>query len=272
MKEKTLYLSDLDGTLLNSRQTLSEYTVNTVNRLLGMGMIFSYATARSYITASKVTKGIEPPIPLIVYNGSFIMENGTGKVLRSNYFDRSDSERILNILLESNIYPIVYAFIDGIEKFSYVKELCTGKMIEFLDTRKGDKRDNPVNASDLGKGDIFYFNCIDSEEKLIPVYENLRDEFSCVYSRDIYGGTYWLELMPASATKASAALQLKEMLGCGRIVCFGDGKNDLSLFEIADERYAVENADEELKRAATAVIGGCDEDGVAKWLADNFNK
>ena len=54
---KTLYVSDLDGTLLQSNETLSEYTVKTINELVEQGMIFSYATAGSYITARKVTEG-----------------------------------------------------------------------------------------------------------------------------------------------------------------------------------------------------------------------
>jgi hydroxymethylpyrimidine pyrophosphatase-like HAD family hydrolase len=56
------------------------------------------------------------------------------------------------------------------------------------------------------------------------------------------------------------------MLGCERLVVFGDGKNDIDLFELADEGYAVENAHEDLKKYAAAVIASNDEDGVAKWL------
>ena len=63
----TLYVSDLDGTLLNSNQTLSTYTIETINQLVDEGMLFSYATARSYQTAKKVTQGLQAPFPLIVY-------------------------------------------------------------------------------------------------------------------------------------------------------------------------------------------------------------
>ena len=59
------------------------------------------------------------------------------------------------------------------------------------------------------------------------------------------------------------------MLGCDRLVVFGDGRNDLSLFSVADECYAMSNAVPELKEIATAVIGSNDEDGVAKWLEEN---
>ena len=72
---KTLYVSDLDGTLLRSDETTSEYTNSVINNLTDRGMIFSYATARSLITAKKVTSGLRAEIPLIVYNGAFIVDN-----------------------------------------------------------------------------------------------------------------------------------------------------------------------------------------------------
>ena len=53
---------------------------------------------------------------------------------------------------------------------------------------------------------------------------------------------------------------------------FGDGMNDLDLFEAADEAYAVENAVPELKAAATGIIGSNNDDGVAKWLSENWNE
>ncbi len=47
---------------------------------------------------------------------------------------------------------------------------------------------------------------------------------------------------------------------------FGDGENDVDLFEAADEAYAVANAADVLKAVATGVIGANDEDGFARWL------
>ena len=81
-----LYVSDLDGTLLRSNEVTSEYTNQVINSLVSKGMLFSYATARSLITAKKVTKGINAKIPLIVYNGAFVFDNITEKILFANYF------------------------------------------------------------------------------------------------------------------------------------------------------------------------------------------
>lgn len=45
--------------------------------------------ARSLVTAKKVTEGINAKIPLIVYNGAFVIDNITEKILIANYFDDS---------------------------------------------------------------------------------------------------------------------------------------------------------------------------------------
>jgi hydroxymethylpyrimidine pyrophosphatase-like HAD family hydrolase len=75
--------------------------------------------------------------------------------------------------------------------------------------------------------------------------------------------------MPLAASKSNAIRQLKAMLGCDRLVVFGDGKNDIDMFQLADESYAVENAAPELKAIATGVIGSNNDDSVAHWLLEH---
>lgn len=58
-------------------------------------------------------------------------------------------------------------------------------------------------------------------------------------------------------------------MNCERLVVFGGGKNDIDMFELADECYAVDNVDDDLKKMATDIILSNDEDGVAKWLEQN---
>lgn len=76
-----------------------------------------------------------------------------------------------------------------------------------------------------------------------------------------------MEIMPKKASKAEAIKRLKEIWRCDRVVSFGDAVNDIPMFEISDECYAVANAVPELKAYATGEIASNDEDGVAKWLA-----
>ena len=267
-----LYVSDLDGTLLRSDEKTSAYTNNVINRLTERGMLFSYATARSLITAKKATIGINAKIPLIVYNGAFVMDNLTEDILIANYFDDS-VHCVLDDLFAHAVYPIVYAYRDGKEKFSFVPELCSDGMKRFLDSRKGDVRTNAVRAtSELKSGKIFYITCIDEPQKLKPLYEKYKNSYHCVYQTDMYTNEQWLEIMPLNASKSNAIKQLQSLLKCERLVVFGDGKNDIDMFETADESYAVQNAHEDLKRIATGIISSNEDDGVAQWLDKNVIK
>ncbi len=263
---KTLYVTDLDGTLLTSSQTVTNETKRIINRLTSQGMCFSYATARSVLTAEKVTGGLVMSAPLIVYNGVFLIHHETGEILLANYFDAAVAE-VFTDLFSRGVFPIVYSYIDGSEKFSFMKEKMTRGMDLFLQSRKGDVRTRPVDTrEELVEGDCFYITCIDEPEKLQPLYQTYKEKYHCVYSKDIYTNEQWLEIMPKTVSKSNAVLQLKQMMGYDRVVVFGDGKNDLDMFAVADECYAVENAVQECKEKATAVIGSHEEDAVAKWL------
>ena len=62
------------------------------------------------------------------------------------------------------------------------------------------------------------------------------------------------------------------MLVADKIIAFGDNLNDIPLFEIADECYAVSNAEDELKKIATDVIASNDEDAVAVFIDEYLKK
>ena len=262
-----LYITDLDGTLLRNDQTISAFTAQTISRLTAKGLLFSYATARSYATSSKVTAGLPERLPVITFNGTFIMETGSGRLLYSNYFDRREVRELLQILVKKDVYPVVNAFVDGKERFSYFFGKETKGVELFLRARWNDPRRHPVDREDkLLEGDVFHIACIDEEEKLRPLYEEIRDRFPCVFYRDMYIGEMWFEIHPKGATKADAVMRLKEMLGCDEVVCFGDGVNDIPMFLAADRAYAVANAEKALKEIASGIIESNEQDGVAKWL------
>ena len=270
---KTLVVSDLDGTLLRGDARTSDFTNRTINALVQEGLCFSYATARSYHTARQVTAGLCAPITLIVYNGAFVRDNQSGALLWERSFSPQEAHLLLEDLAAQGVSPIVYAWVEGKERFSWLESRVTPGMRKFLDSRRGDVRARPLeDASRLRDGRIFYLTCIDTPQKLRPLYERWRGSFPAVYQTDLYTGEPWLELLPRGATKAHAAQTLKTLLGCERLIAFGDGQNDLPLFRLADECYAVSNAVEELKAIATGVIGSNEEDGVAHWLASHFQK
>lgn len=265
----TLYVTDLDGTLLNSRNEISAFSLQAINRLVRQGMLFTYATARSLVSADVVTKGLSPQIPVIIYNGCRIIRPGSKEVLYDIGFAKEEREKAETLMEEKGLSPFVYSYIDGVERVSYRPERENEGSRRYLENRKGDKRFRKAGEGKaLYTGSVFYYTCIGEKEELEPFYEEMKQDkrFCCTLQQELYRQEYWCEVMPAKATKAYAIKKLKEILSCDRVVAFGDAINDIPMFSLSDECYAVENAVPELKKLATAVIESNDNDGVAKWL------
>ncbi len=265
----TLYVSDLDGTLLGKDEKLSEFTVWALNSLIQRGMKFTYATARSEHSAVRVTEGLTKKLPVIVYNGAFILDGPGGKPLAQVGFTAEQTRWVREAARELCLWPVVYAFVEGVERLSWVEGRETPGQAHYLHSRKGDKRLRPVHTlEELFAGETFYFTFIDEKETLTPLYERVAEcpWLTVTFQQELYRKEHWLELMPKAATKAHAATELKKLLGCNKMVAFGDAINDLPLFSAADIGCAVANAMPELKEAATEVIASNEEDGVAQWL------
>lgn len=265
----TLYVTDLDGTLLNTKDRVSDYSISVINRLVEEGMLFTYATARSLVSASVVTKGLSANIPVIAYNGALIIHPATGQVLSSLSFTGEERETVQSFLTKQQIFPLVYSYVDGVEKVSWRTDRENEGIQRYLSQRKDDRRLRPLaDDKELYAGEVFYYTCIGEKEELLPVYERFKEDgrYTCTLQQELYRPEYWCEIMPKKATKANAILKLKELWGCDRVISFGDAINDLPMFQISDECYAVENAVDALKEAATGVIGSNDADSVARWL------
>ena len=268
-----LYVTDLDGTLLNRQDRVSPFSIRVINDLTDKGLLFTYATARSLVSASRVTEGLSTKIPVIAYNGAFIFQPSTGEILSGEGFTDNERKKVREILNQFRISPLVYSFINGTEKVSWIPKHENDGIRRYLSKRQGDRRFRAVQDSDaLYQGDIFYYTCIGEKDELQPVYELFSGDshFRCTMQQELYRPEYWCEIMPTMASKANAIRKLKEMWGCSRIISFGDAVNDIPMFEISDECYAVENAVDELKAVATGIIGSNEEDGVAKWLLDHL--
>ena len=163
--DKTLYVTDLDGTLLNRQDRVSPFSISTINNLVENGMLFTYATARSLVSASKVTEGLSTNIPVIAYNGAFIIQPSTGEILSSEGFTEEERALVRDVLNTHGISPLVYSFVNGVEKVSWIPQNENDGIRRYLSLRQGDPRFRPVAGKDaLYEGEMFYFTCIGEKE------------------------------------------------------------------------------------------------------------
>lgn len=266
---QTLFVTDLDGTLLTKEEKVSAYSCDRINRLIGAGMLFTFATARSVCSAERALQGLNFCEPAVFYNGGLIYDIRKKTALQTIVFEEDWKRYVLYVLREHGIAPFVFGARSGAETVSWVAGGETQGMQRYLARRVNDKRMNPVcSDGELLDRYIFYFKCIGPREQLESAWNILKYDprFLCIFHQETYQNDFWMEISPRNASKANAVSFLKTALGCDRLVCFGDTSNDSDMFDVCEEKYAVMNADGWLKEKATDVIGYCEEDGVAKWL------
>lgn len=275
MEKKTLYVSDLDGTLMRNDETLSPYTVRTINELVAGGLAFTYATARSIGSARPIAGGLRLTLPVVTRNGAVLADNTTGELIEKAVFTREEVILLKELLPELPKYGFVSCFLDD----RMIRTALPGKHSEGLEGYLDFYRNDPTMAlvkdfDGLFQGKPGYVTMIGEKEEIRPIYEKARvyPGWESLFQKDTYRDEYWLEICPQNCTKAKTLLKIKERYGFERLVVFGDSLNDLSMFRIADEAYAVANACEELKEAATGVIGNNEDDAVAAFLKERAGR
>ena len=270
MEEKTLYVSDLDGTLMHKDLKISDFSVKTINALVEKGVAFTYATARSISSAGTITKDLKLNLPVITRNGAVLADNNTGKIIEKALFTEKEVEMLKEMLPELPKTGFVSCYFGDDMKKVFAGSLHTAELQGYLDYYKDDP--SLVFSSDLTgmfRGSPGYVTIIGDKGETGPLYIRAKEYngWECLFQKDVYRDEYWLEIAPRNSTKAKSILKLKEEYGFDKLVVFGDSANDITMFKIADEAYAVSNAVDELKALATGIIGSNEEDAVAVYLS-----
>ncbi|MBQ3136106.1 MAG: HAD family hydrolase [Clostridia bacterium] len=270
---KTLYITDLDGTFLNSNAVLSDKSKHMLIKAIDNGAFFTVATARTFATVLQMFKDVNINLPLILMNGVMIYDPVKNEIISSHSIKNESIKKVFSVYKKYEILPLVYR-----QKKNYLE-------IEYYDTSNPNQMKyvkkrteasgkrfvySPV-FTDEGKSEVIYIVTLDTYDKLFPLYNELKNisGISCVFYRDNYTDCFFLEIFAESVSKASAMLEVKSITGADRVVVFGDNLNDIEMFKAADEAYAVENACSELKAFATDVIGDNDNDSVAEYILNN---
>lgn len=274
---KTLYISDLDGTLLNSQAELSRYTIDALNRLIDRGLSFSVATARTAATVIQMLAEVRINIPIILMNGVCIFDIQSNRYLKTEAIPGQAKTDMLATIARYNLNGFVYAINDG-KLTTYYEDSDSPSIKDFIAARVqkyGKVFTRVAGFADCQKENLVYYSVSDCREKLEMAYAELMaiPDLRVEFYRDVYKENDWfLELCAGNASKMQAVNYLREHYGFARIVGFGDNLNDLPLFAACEESYAVENARPEIKARATAVIAGNNADSVARWLENQASQ
>ncbi len=270
---KTLYITDLDGTLLHSDATLSEYEIAKIKEFYEKDVLFSVATARSMITGGILLKDIPLSAPAVLMNGVFVYDFTENRVIKYCEIKNVPYKNVLDIFENHSLHPNVFTF-DG--KFLSIQctDIDTKAMQWFFDTRKEMLNGRFYKVKSLYKlpenQNPVYFNFFAPKDLLLPVTEELKNVsgINFAFYPDSYTNGWLLEVFADTASKANAVKFVKEYINADEAVAFGDNLNDIPMLRVADRSVAVSNGAEEVKKIADIIIGENNSDSVVKFIAN----
>lgn len=266
---KTVYLTDLDGTLLYPDASLSDYTADALRRLFAAGVCVGISTARTAATVSRMFAGVPLAAPASLMNGACIYDISLGKYIHAHTVDAEALDGLLDAVkgkcafvytVENGRLSTFYENDDEphARRFRVEREMRYGKIFTKV----------PSLTQLRGRG-VVYMSLAGRADTLEDVHAQVCSipGLSVHYYRDIYETDFfYLEVCAAGVSKRQAADFIRAHTGTDALVGFGDNLNDLSLFEGCDEKIAVANAVPEVKAAADIVIGANTEDAVVNFI------
>lgn len=271
---KTLYISDLDGTLLDQEALLAEDTQQALQEIIAAGIHFTCATARTAATVTHILSGLNLSAPAILMNGVAILDWHTHDYVKVEYLQSQFSKCLIEKLAELKLTSFIYSIKDN-QLFTYYDTLYNEAMYQFYYERVTRYQKPYTKVSTLREIDsetMIYSLLLDKKEVLQPLIDWLTHvkgdypiEF-CFYPEVYLQDTWCLEIFSNKATKYNAVQFLRENYHYDTIIGFGDNLNDLALFKACDQAYAVRNAKDAVKAAATDIIASNLEGGVPKFI------
>lgn len=275
----TLYVSDMDGTLLDDNSQLSPGTIATLNHIIGeMGGLFTVATARTPATVVPLMQDVHATLPFIVIGGSAMWNPVTGTFENTRGIDDITVGKVADVFDRHGLHPFIYrrhgssllhthhlgSMSVQEERFIAARQNLPLKKF-FLDDK--DYRHSPGEALL-----IFSMNKYRVLKALATDLEKIKGCTVMLY-HDIFDESEgYLEIFTAGTSKANAIHKLASQVGANRIVVFGDNRNDIAMMQAADYSVAVENAFPEVKAAANEVTGLNTTDSVARWISSDLRK
>ena len=178
---KMLYVSDLDGTLLNSDALLNKDVPERLNRLIDKGLCFTVATARTYATVNSIVKDVHLTYPMILMNGVMIYDPVSKSCINAEIIERDSVEYILKGRKKFGVTGFAYALSPEISEETLESEIASN----LEKNLKSDVTSNLKKNSSTGEENRIQ----KSGRKMATYYEKIATEHMekfYVERRDVY--------------------------------------------------------------------------------------
>ncbi|EHJ02113.1 HAD-superfamily hydrolase, subfamily IIB [Clostridium sp. DL-VIII] len=266
------FFFDIDGTIKPYNHSIPESTKKTIKRLKELGHVVFLATGRRDNEIKSIMKEIDVEHAICAGGGTVVINNN---IENQVFFDKKKLKDILkqcrkyNIIMVSVCKGEYYAPYQGIKFDLYMFLIKALKKIKLFNKIKLVNRaffTSYINAKFI------------NEEKFLekPTQKLLFYNYECINEietiRDftIYNNGSYVYIEFEFKERGIEYIRKRNNLELEDIIVFGDGKNDIGMFNYAKNSIAMGNACEEVKKLASFITKKDNEDGI-EYACKHFN-
>ncbi|MBR6967856.1 MAG: HAD family phosphatase [Ruminococcus sp.] len=261
---KVVLLSDMDGTLLNSRKEITDADRTAIERFTALGGRFTVATGRTIQSFDQFRKILELKYPIIMYNGAAIHDYVRGETLYTHPLPpeaKAYTAELLELMpgaggevlrtdgtyvFRNTDYQQLHTKLCGIvPDYKELGDIEEGGWLKVLFSMAPEDVDHmQILVNKLGHSGVDY-----------------------VKSSDIF-----LEMLPVGVSKGSALAQYRKLPGMEdcTFVSVGDFDNDIEMIVEADAGACPANAEDSVKEKADIVLTRTNDEGAVAELVEQI--
>lgn len=250
-----IILTDLDETLLHTDKTISNRTLQILEKCRKKGMLIGFSTSRGQIRNSHFAEIVKPDI-IISNGGATVICNE--KMIVCNSFSLEETRTLM----------------------AKARQICGDDCEMTADTvdslywnRRDDKSNQYSNVSIYDD-----FRCFGEPALKVCVQTDdphKAEEIASAVNKAVairFSDIPWYKFSSAEATKENAILRLSEHLDVpvSEMIAFGDDFSDIGMLKLCGTGVAMGNAIPEVKAVTDQITLSNNEDGVACYLEEHF--
>lgn len=237
-------ITDLDDTLLKRDKTVSVFSIETLKQFRKKGVKTIIATARS-VNAKQF-------VPFELFDG-FALMNGATAI--------ADNHKVYEKLMIPEIFIPVLKNMTA----ANIQAAVEINGVHYSNFNVPNRKYAITNFDSIKEKSEKFYAIVDSSDKVETVKKLIPAGLHVHFTEDNYALITHFE---ASKIKAISAILDYWSISFENTVAFGDATNDIEMIQKCGIGVAMENALDEVKAISDEICLDCDNDGVAKWLAE----
>lgn len=235
---KTLYVSGVDGILVDKENKISAFSKVELNRMIDDGLKFTLSTMRTPASLLEPLSDIHFKYPVVVMDGAALYDVRKNEYVKAYVISENTAGELVSLMKDEDMHPFINVIIDDtlLIYYSDWQDTINKSLVEKLRVspfRNYIKREFP------GDENVVYFMLLDTTDRIESFFLKLKEKGYdknlkiLKYASEDYEGYSYIKIYNKNATKENMLLYLKENFYIDSVFTFGTvaGKYDVTLEE-----------------------------------------